>query len=139
MPKRPSRTRQRQALFDSCRDASGVVHCNICGGKVDPLTGDDWTESHMPVPKAFGGTQTGVAHYRCNAVHGATVVVPIGAKVKRIRRKQGRISGPGLCAKPLPCGKRSRFSRTFHNGVVPRVTQADRHRALMAKRYGDFR
>lgn len=139
MPKRPSRTRRREALFDSCRDAAGMVHCNICGGKVDPARGDDWAESHWPIPKSLGGTATGVAHFRCNAIDGQQNVTPIAAKVKRIKRRHERITGPGLSAKPLPCGKRSRFTKTFHHGVMPRVTQAERHRALMAKRYGDFR
>lgn len=59
------------------------------------------------------------------------------AKVRAVTDKHLGIKGPGLGAKPLPCGTRSRLTKTFRHGVMPRVSGGERHRALMAKLHGE--
>jgi 5-methylcytosine-specific restriction enzyme A len=48
------------------------------------------------------------------------------------------IRGPGRGKSPLPAGRNSRVSKTMHHGVVERVSQAEKHRQFMARRY-EFR
>jgi 5-methylcytosine-specific restriction protein A len=48
------------------------------------------------------------------------------------------IKGPGLGKSPMPAGRNSRISKTMRGGVVPRITQAQKHRRFMAKRF-EFR
>jgi autotransporter passenger strand-loop-strand repeat protein len=57
-------TARREALYDRARGDKEYPDCNICGLPVFPF--DRWEESHVPVPKCFGGTATGIAHTRCN-------------------------------------------------------------------------
>jgi 5-methylcytosine-specific restriction enzyme A len=45
------------------------------------------------------------------------------------------ISGPGLGRCPMPAGRHSRQSKTFHHGVRPRISGFEKHRRLMAARY----
>src|SRR5258708_15964789 len=51
------------------------------------------------------------------------------------------ITGPGRGRSPLPGGRYERdgspgrLSKTIRNGVVPRVSQAEKHRRLIASRY----
>lgn len=45
------------------------------------------------------------------------------------------ITGPGLGRSPMRGGRRSRERKTFRHGVVPRVTQQEAHRRMIAKRY----
>lgn len=73
--------KQREALYDRCRDGLPYPLCNLCGLPVYP--GDSWDESHFPVPKSLGGTETGIAHMRCNRDHGAKIVTRIYILDKR--------------------------------------------------------
>ena len=73
----------------------------------------------------------------CNHEHGAKVVIPFVAKAKRLYRKHHGIEGPGKGKGAMPCGRSSGFKKTMHNGVVRRVSQAEKHRALMARLRGE--
>lgn len=112
----------------------GFPRCNICGGAVQP--GQAWDESHDPngTPAAWGGTETGIAHAKCNRDHGAKIVGPMVAKAKRRHKKHIGSHGPGRGTKPLPCGRLSRLSKTFSNGVVVRRSQAEKLRETLARR-----
>jgi 5-methylcytosine-specific restriction enzyme A len=57
------------------------------------------------------------------------------ADVRHIRDFHLGITGPGLGRCPFPAGKRAGITRTMRHGVKPRLTQAERHRALMAERF----
>jgi hypothetical protein len=61
--------------------------------------------------------------------------LPLIAKAKRQEDFHLGISGPGLGARPMRYGARSALSKTFRNGVVMRVSQAEKHRATVALRY----
>jgi 5-methylcytosine-specific restriction protein A len=108
----------REALYDRCRGDKPFPDCNICGQPVDG-TRQAWDESHDPdgPPHCFGGTETGVAHRRCNRRHGAQVVVPMDAKATRVRQKS---IGAFVTRYKLPGGRDSDRKRTVDGRVVPR-------------------
>ena len=107
--------------------------CNICDQPVLPT--DAWDESHAPEhPKALNGKSKGVAHLTCNREHGAKVVVPLVAKVKRVRAKYLGIKGNGLGRHAMQGGRRSGVTRTMAGEVKPRLTLAQKHAAFLAKR-----
>jgi hypothetical protein len=124
----------RELLWLACLNDCGQVLCNLCGAPVK--CGEAWDISHMPVPKALGGNEGGIAHRKCNRDHGSRIVTPAVAKTKRIARKHLGIKGAGLGSRPMPGGKRSKQSKTMQNGVVTRQSQAEKHQAAMARRYG---
>lgn len=120
--------KQREALYEreaaSALDTGKGEHpiCNIpfCGQPVRP--GEPWDESHYPRPHAWGGTVTGVAHRKCNRLHGAQVVTPANAKANRNKRNRLGITRPGLGLKPLPGGRDDRLKRTMSGKTVLRAT-----------------
>jgi hypothetical protein len=126
----------RELLWLACLNDCGQVICNLCGGSV--RCNEAWNESHVGAPKALGGTTVGIAHRKCNRDHGAKVVTPAVAKAKRIARKHLGIKGAGLGSRPMPGGRRSKQSKTMQNGIVTRQSQAEKHQAAMARRYGGF-
>lgn len=124
---------QREQLAAHKVGRGNLPICNLCDIVVTAQ--DDWDESHAPhAHKCFGGTSTGIAHRRCNQRHNNQVVTPAVAKSNRVRRFHIGASGPGRGRHPMQAGRRSRVSKSFHNGVVPRLTHAERHAAFMAKR-----
>jgi len=48
------------------------------------------------------------------------------------------ITGPGRGKCPMAGGRASSRSKTMRHGVVERVSQAEKHRALMARLHGSF-
>lgn len=117
----------REALYDRCRGENAFPTCNICGLPVDG-TREAWDESHDPdgPPHALNGNNdTGIAHRDCNRRHGAEVVVPLMAKVKRNRQKN---IGAFRTRTPMACGRASRLSKSMGGGVKPRLTLAERDR-----------
>jgi hypothetical protein len=134
----PSPGRREKLWNASCFDSDGnpapQPDCNLCHLPVFP--GDDWDESHVPVPKALGGKATGVAHRLCNRRHNNLDVTPRVAKAKRQHRKHVGIDGPGLGKKPMRFGRRDALKKTFSNGIVPRETHAQVHMRFLARRYG---
>lgn len=110
--------KQREALYDRCRDGRPYALCNLCGLPVYP--GDAWDESHFPIPKALGGTETGIAHLRCNRDHGAKIVTPTVAKAKRVRQKHIGARERGKGYRPMPCGRRSAWKKKISGEVVKR-------------------
>lgn len=120
-------TTDREKLYDRCRGANPLPICNICKLPVDG-TSQAWDESHDPdgPPHAMNGNNdTGVAHRDCNRRHGAQVVVPLMAKVDRVR--QG-FMGAFRSRAPMPCGRDSNRSAAIGGGVKPRMSLADFHR-----------
>lgn len=127
-PPAPSRKRrstaERRAFYEAARGDGEFPNCNICGRPVMP--GQKWVESHMPIPHAHGGTDTGVAHKRCNAERWAKVEAPMLAKVNRQSDKHRGIHVPRC---PLPGGRDDRRKRTMDGRVVDRATgEPFRHR-----------
>jgi 5-methylcytosine-specific restriction enzyme A len=59
--------------------------------------------------------------------------IPAIAKADRQSDFHLGISGPGRGRRPMPCGRASGRSKTMHHGVVPRQSQAEKHRAAMAR------
>lgn len=105
----------RLALYEACRGDQEHPICNLCGAPVTP--GQAWDESHIGAPKALGGNTVGIAHRKCNRDHGAKVVVPMVAKVKRIRRNHigAKEHGRGWL-----CGRNSKWKRKISGEVVAR-------------------
>jgi 5-methylcytosine-specific restriction enzyme A len=56
------------------------------------------------------------------------------AKVHRIHDRAIGIVRPG---KKLPAGRNSPITKTFSHGVRKRQSQSEKHREVMAKRYGE--
>lgn len=83
---------QRKALASGRGDHPICNLCNLCDLAIFP--GQEWDESHFPIPKAFDGNAVGIAHRRHNREHGAKVVTPMVAKMKRQRSKHTRVSDP---------------------------------------------
>lgn len=112
----------REALYDRCRGDAEFPICNICGLPVDG-TRQAWDESHDPdgPPHALNGNDdTGVAHRECNRRHGAEVVVPLMAKVKRNRQK---FIGAFQTRYPMACGRDSGRMKKMDGRVVARPTR----------------
>ena len=115
-------TTQRRALYNSAVEAAkaaGREHlaCNLCPHPI--LPGELWDVSHEGAPAALGGTTTGLAHRRCNRIHGATVVTPMVAKAKREADKWRDIKRP---SNPMPGGREDSRKRTMKGEVVDRAT-----------------
>lgn len=110
-------TTKREALYDRVRGEKNHPDCNICGLPVLPC--DRWEESHMPVPRCFSGTETGVAHTKCNRQHGAKEVTPAWAKSNRVRQ---RYLGIFRSRFPLPGGRDDPRRRKISGEVVSRET-----------------
>jgi 5-methylcytosine-specific restriction protein A len=60
--------------------------------------------------------------------------IPAIAKVKRQFDRHHGIAGPGHGAQPMPCGARSRLSKTFFRGVQPRLNHSEKHALCMKKK-----
>lgn len=132
-------SKKRDYLYSRCRNEAGIAGlgnhpiCNICHQPVLPT--DAWDESHAPEhPKALGGKSVAIAHLTCNRDHGAKVVVPLIAKVKRTRDKFLGIKGPGLGRHPMQGGRRSGVTRTMSGEVKPRLTLAQKHAQFLQRR-----
>lgn len=115
-------TKQRRALYFTALDAAkaqGQDHpsCNLCPHPIRP--GESWDVSHEGAPAALGGTVVGLAHKRCNRIHGAKVVTPMVAKAKRAAVKFLDIKRP---SRPLPGGRDDRVKRTISGMVIDRAT-----------------
>lgn len=121
----------RQELYDRCCGDGDHPICNICDLPVQP--GQDWDVSHDPdgAPHALGGTDIGVAHSRCNRLHGAQVVRPMVAKCDRIRQKYTGSFRPRY---PMRGGRFDNVSKSMKGGVKVRKTLAQKHAETMAKR-----
>lgn len=117
-------SRMRAEIWDRCRGEMKSPICNICGLAIDP--GQTWDVSHDPrgTPAALGGNEVGIAHRRCNHRHGAVVVTPLVAKVKRIRAKHIGAHEQGRGRRALPCGRASPWRKKLSGEVVPRMRSA---------------
>ncbi len=69
---------QRRDFYDAAKGDKEFPRCNICGLFVLPC--HNWVESHVPVPHAWEGKDTGVAHTRCNKKRWEDVEAPMLAK-----------------------------------------------------------
>lgn len=115
-PRRRKTTAQRRALYqEACGDNEFPI-CNICG---NPVAGQKWVESHIPVPHAWNGTETGVAHARCNAEYWAKVEAPMLAKAQRLYDKH---HGIHVARQPMAGGKDDPRKRKMDGSVVNRRT-----------------
>jgi len=124
-PRPRSRTKAREALYQrECEKARAAglgdyPICNLCGFPV--LPGRLWDESHDPaLPRARGGTETAIAHRKCNRRHGAEVVVPTLAKTKRQWRDHRGIADLGIEPTRLPGGRDDRLKKKLTGEVVVR-------------------
>lgn len=105
------------------------VHCD------QPVQIDQaWDVSHVTIPRTFGGKSVGCGHRKCNQDDNIAVVMPAFNKAERVRKFNCGITGPGLGRYPMQGGRRSSVSKTFHNGVQPRLTLGQKHRRFLARR-----
>lgn len=125
-PRRRLSTTAREALYDRCRGDNEFPTCNICGLPVEGFR-EAWDESHHPdgAPHALNGNNddVGVAHRECNRRHGAEVVIPLIAKVKRIRQKG---IGAFRSRSPMACGRDSNRMKKMDGSVVARPTRVQK-------------
>lgn len=68
----------------------------------------------------------------CHRLKTASRDIPAIAKLVRIADKA---AGMRASSRPLPAGRSSTIRKTLSGTVVPRVSQSEAHRALMAQRY----
>lgn len=106
------------------------VHCDL--PVVPPQA---WDRAHVTVPRAFGGKSVGVGHTKCNQLDNNLFVTPATAKADAVRKNHVGVSGPGLGRSHMQGGRRSPLSKTMGRGVQPRLTQAQRHREFVRRRY----
>lgn len=123
MTRRSYSAKERTEIWDRCCGENKFPTCNVCGFSVAP--GQEWDVSHEPrgTPAALGGNEVGVAHRRCNRAHGAQVVNPMVAKVKRVRAKHIGARERGIGHRPLPCGRESGWRKKISGEVVRRETR----------------
>lgn len=76
---------------------------------------------HEGAPDALGGKVVGIAHKRCNWLHGIKVITPMVAKAKR---EYDGHRGIKVSRNPLPGGKDDPLNRkrTVNGRVVDRTT-----------------
>jgi hypothetical protein len=122
LPRKRLTTTQRRALYETAESAAKAIGrehpaCNLCPHPI--LPGQAWDESHEGAPHALGGTRTGIAHRRCNRIHGAAIVTPMVAKAKRTGDKFRDIK---RARNPLPGGVDDPRKRTMGGEVVDRET-----------------
>jgi len=125
MTRRRYSARERTALWDQCCSEQEFPICNICGLFVFP--GQAWDVSHDPqnAPAALGGDAVGIAHRRCNRRHGAVVVTPLVAKIKRIRAKHIGAHECERGRRAMPCGRASPWRKKLSGEVVMRMAPSE--------------
>ena len=119
---RPSRTKQREALYaDECHKAlkSGRGEhpiCKLCDRPITP--GALWDINHQShKPKWLGGAVDGISHRRCNRRHNNKVDTPLFAKNERMRRKHLDLP---RTANPIAGGREDRLRKKLNGDVVAR-------------------
>lgn len=119
-PLAPSRRKmtkaQRRKFYDAAKGNDEFPRCNICGNWVLPC--HRWVESHMPIPHAWRGTKTGVAHKRCNDLYWRTVEAPMLAKGRHQYDKARDIDVP---LRPF-ASREKPWKRTVDGRVIDRLT-----------------
>lgn len=124
--------RERRRVYDAARQDNGghpICPHPECGHPIDPR--DRWEAHHDIAPAAFGGRHMVPMHAACHRDYTARFTAPLVAKSNRQRKKH---LGLKRSHHPLPCGKRSRKSKTMRHGVVPRMTLAQKHAAMLEAR-----
>lgn len=120
-PPAPSRKKmtkaQRRDFYNAAKGDNEFPMCNLCPHWVLPC--HDWVESHVPVPHAWEGQETGVAHKRCNDLYWREVEAPMMAKANR---QYDMARGIKVSRWPLPGGKDDPRMRTIDGRVLDRRT-----------------
>lgn len=113
-------TTARVALYESCiASEDEFPRCNIPGCGLFVRPGERWVESHYPKPHAWNGTQSGIAHARCNHDYWSKTEAPMMARANRVRAKH---IGAFVADTPLPGGRDDRLKKTMRGVVVERAT-----------------
>jgi 5-methylcytosine-specific restriction endonuclease McrA len=120
--------RARIRIFDA---AGGT--CHICGLPIHAATGEAWEAEHK-IPRWAGGTDDesnlAPAHKDCHAAKSGSENT---TRSKTDRQRADYLLGRKQSKKPLPGGRDTSISITF-SGPQRRMSQAEKHRVLMAKR-----
>lgn len=133
-------SRARDYLYAGCAYAAylaGRGNHPICPHCDQPVLPDQpWDRAHVGTPRCFGGKSVAVGHRRCNRLDNNKVVTPAFHKANRVRAKLVLgTKGRGLGRHPMPCGRASGLRKSMGGRVMARISVADAHAALMAKRY----
>lgn len=108
---------QRRQFYEAARGSGEFPLCNICLTEILPY--QRWVESHMPVPRALGGTETGIAHERCNTMRWRTIEAPMLAKTRHQYDLARDLKVP---RNRLPGGREDPRKRRIDGTVVDRIT-----------------
>jgi hypothetical protein len=74
----------------------------------------------------------------CDRAKTYGIDLPLIAQVDRVHDRHIGALRQGEGRRPMPCGRRSRWSKPVDGfRPVTRVSQAQRHRAMMARRFGE--
>lgn len=111
-PRKPLTPKQKLQMF---LDAKGV--CCICGGKINSVK-EAWDEHEAPLwlNGDNSAPNRAPAHAKC-ARDKTSKEAAVRAKVRRTAEKH---QGAKKSSKPMPCGRNSKFKKTFGGKVVPR-------------------
>jgi hypothetical protein len=112
-------------------------HCEACTA---PVAASGYVFDHRIAWALSHDSSLANCAVLCLACHLVkTVARDLPAIIKAAHQRDSHlgIKGPGRGKTPMPGGRRSGWSKTMRHGVVPRVTQAQAHRALMRELHGD--
>ncbi len=102
-----------------------------CGRKIH--AGEAWDCDHVVALCNGGENRERNLHPLLLAHHLTKSAVDVAEK-SHIAARKAKHLGLRRSSKPLPCGRLSGTSKTMLRGVVPRRTQAEKHRETMAAR-----
>lgn len=108
---------QRKAFYDLHRGDAEFPLCHFCLTEIRAC--EPWVVSHTPIPNAWDGTETGIAHARCNALYWAKVEAPMLAKGQR---QYDLAHDLKVSRDPLPGGKDDPRRKKIDGTVVDRRT-----------------
>jgi 5-methylcytosine-specific restriction protein A len=114
--------------------------CNYqCQNCTRQVTAGDIEFDHVVSWELSRDSSLGNAQVLCLDCHETKTAgrdIPMIAKADRQADFHIGIAGPGRGPRPMPCGRESGRSKTMRGAVVPRQTQAEKHRATMARLRG---
>jgi len=132
--RRPLSRLAKVRLFDRHR---GI--CHVCGLRIHAERGEQWEAEHK-TPIWLGGAddEFNMAPVHLDPCHRDKTAGEAGDRAKSNSQRQAFLGIPKPVKKRMAAGRKSGLRKTLRNGVIPRLSQSEQHRALMAKRYGEF-
>jgi hypothetical protein len=116
-PRKRMTTAQRREFYNAACGGNEFPMCNLCPQPVLPR--EEWVESHVPIPHAWNGKETGVAHKRCNDLYWQKVEAP---RLAKARHQYDMARGIKVARNPVRGGRQDPWKRKMDGTVVDRET-----------------